>query len=269
MIGKALTACATNLDGKQLEPAYYRRRRRAFYGALKFAVREKQLSANSLDDVREADWKAAEVAHAVDRRRVPNPGQVAVLLDTIRSVGKTQGPRLVAAFGCMYYGMMRPSEAINLRKDNCVRLPETGWGLLELDEKCPLQTGSLPGTRSNLAPPVREAPAVLDRRQSITASGQLLPPGPGERHAHHRGEHWARRWLPSPRRTRLPADAGARGGRDQDADSRRSPRAGLEPGTPVAELHRVSFSGDKPIEVLQGILAGDRYVFCYDMPVND
>ncbi|MBT2208698.1 MULTISPECIES: GntR family transcriptional regulator [Actinomadura] len=43
----------------------------------------------------------------------------------------------------------------------------------------------------------------------------------------------------------------------------------LEPGTPVAELHRVSFSGDKPIEVLQGILAGDRYVFCYDMPVND
>ncbi|NEA27994.1 UTRA domain-containing protein [Actinomadura bangladeshensis] len=43
----------------------------------------------------------------------------------------------------------------------------------------------------------------------------------------------------------------------------------LEPGTPVAELHRVSFSGDKSIEVLQGILAGDRYVFCYDMPVND
>ncbi|WP_433188714.1 GntR family transcriptional regulator [Actinoallomurus sp. CA-150999] len=43
----------------------------------------------------------------------------------------------------------------------------------------------------------------------------------------------------------------------------------LEPGTPVAELHRVSFSNDKPIELLQGILAGDRYVFCYEMPVTD
>jgi GntR family transcriptional regulator len=42
----------------------------------------------------------------------------------------------------------------------------------------------------------------------------------------------------------------------------------LAPGTPVAELHRVSFSDEKPIEVLQGILAGDRYVFCYDMPVT-
>ncbi|MFD0855858.1 GntR family transcriptional regulator [Actinomadura adrarensis] len=42
----------------------------------------------------------------------------------------------------------------------------------------------------------------------------------------------------------------------------------LEPGTPVAELHRISFSEDQPIEALQGILAGDRYVFCYDLPVD-
>lgn len=43
----------------------------------------------------------------------------------------------------------------------------------------------------------------------------------------------------------------------------------LDLGTPIAQLRRVLFSGDKPIEVLEGILAGDHYVFCYDFPVGD
>jgi integrase len=40
---------------------------------------------------------------------------------------------LAALFGCMYYGMLRPSEAVNLREDD-YQLPEEGWGVLELDE---------------------------------------------------------------------------------------------------------------------------------------
>ncbi|MFV2178006.1 tyrosine-type recombinase/integrase [Actinomadura sp. LOL_016] len=131
---KGLDARATNLNGKPSKPQYYRRRRRAFYGALKYALRENQLSANPLASPDDVEWKAPEVVQVLDRRRVPNPEQVATLLTEIGKVGKTQGPRLVALFGCLYYAMMRPSEAINRTKENCVSLPETGWGELELGE---------------------------------------------------------------------------------------------------------------------------------------
>jgi hypothetical protein len=132
-VTKALNACARKLDGKPAAAQYYRRRRRALYGALKYAVREKRLSANLLDDKAQLDWKPPEVVVSINRRRVPNPVQVRALLEAIRTVGKTQGPRLVALYGCMYYGMLRPSEAIALTKDAC-HLPERGWGYLEIDE---------------------------------------------------------------------------------------------------------------------------------------
>jgi len=73
------------------------------------------------------------VAYAVDRRRVASPAQMRQLLDAIRSTGKSQGPRLVALYGCMYYGMLRPSEAVSLLLDEC-ELPDAGWGLLEFGE---------------------------------------------------------------------------------------------------------------------------------------
>jgi hypothetical protein len=98
---------------------------------LKYAVREKQLSANPLDNRDERDWKAPEVVQELDRRRVPNPRQAGELLKALGKVGRTQGPRLVALY-CMYYGLLRPSEAVNLRADWC-KLPEEGWGLIELD----------------------------------------------------------------------------------------------------------------------------------------
>src|SRR5215510_4282272 len=44
LIGKALDACGRKLDGTAAAPEYYRRRRRIFYSALKYAVREKHLS---------------------------------------------------------------------------------------------------------------------------------------------------------------------------------------------------------------------------------
>ena len=48
-------------------------------------------------------------------------------------MGRTQGPRLRALFGCMHYGMLRPSEAASLVLDECT-LPGSGWGLLEFSE---------------------------------------------------------------------------------------------------------------------------------------
>jgi hypothetical protein len=49
MVGRALDACGRKLDGSAAAPQYYRRRRRVFYAALKYAVREGRLSANPLD----------------------------------------------------------------------------------------------------------------------------------------------------------------------------------------------------------------------------
>lgn len=121
------------LDGSAASAEYYRRRRRVFYAALKHAVRSGSLSANPLDGPIGADWKAPAVAGAVDRRWVPNPAQIRALLAAIGEVGRSQGPRLVALFGCMYYAMLRPSEAVSLRLDEC-QLPAAGWGVIEFSE---------------------------------------------------------------------------------------------------------------------------------------
>jgi hypothetical protein len=90
LIGKALDACGRKLDDTAAAPEYYRRRRRIFYGALKYAVREKHLSANPLDGSEDPEWKAPEVANAVDQRRVANPAQMRQLLDAIR-IGDGRG----------------------------------------------------------------------------------------------------------------------------------------------------------------------------------
>ena len=133
VITRALDACGRKLDGSAASAEYYRRRRRIFYAALKHAVRTGIFSANPLDGTIGQDWKAPVVSQVVDRRRVPNPGQMRALLAAIGKVGSTQGPRLVALYGCMYYGMLRPSEAVSLRRNEC-HLPATGWGLIEFSE---------------------------------------------------------------------------------------------------------------------------------------
>jgi len=132
-VSRALDACGRKLDGSAAAPEYYRRRRRTFYAALKYAVREHHLSANPLDGAEDPEWKAPEVADAIDRRRVANPNQMWALIAAIATVGSTQGPRLAPLYGCMYYAMLRPSEAASLLLDEC-HLPEHGWGRLEFSE---------------------------------------------------------------------------------------------------------------------------------------
>src|SRR5262245_29360642 len=133
VVSRALDACGRKLDGSAAAPEYYRRRRRTFYAALKYAARQRLLSANPLAGAEDPEWKTPEVPVAVDRRRVASPAQMRTLLEAIRAIGQTQGPRLVALYGCMYYGMLRPSEAASLLLDQC-RLPDSGWGVLEFSE---------------------------------------------------------------------------------------------------------------------------------------
>ena len=122
-VSQALDACGRKLDGSIAAPEYYRRRRRILYAALKYAVRAGHLSANPLDGTKEPEWKAPEVSSAVDRRRVASPAQMEELLAAMETVGRTQGPRLKVLFGCMYYGLLRPSEAASLLLDKC-KLPK-------------------------------------------------------------------------------------------------------------------------------------------------
>ncbi|WP_278248984.1 tyrosine-type recombinase/integrase [Streptosporangium minutum] len=65
-----------------------------------------------------------------------NPVQVRALLDAVRQVGRTRGPRMVAMFACMYYAALRPEEASGLRRQNC-DLPAEGWGLITLEKARP------------------------------------------------------------------------------------------------------------------------------------
>jgi hypothetical protein len=90
VIAKALDACGRKLDGSAAAPEYYRRRRRIFYAALKYAVREHHLSANPLDGADDSEWKAPDVSGAVDRRRVASPAQMEKLIAAVSTVGKSR-----------------------------------------------------------------------------------------------------------------------------------------------------------------------------------
>lgn len=51
------------------------------------------------------------------------------MLSVCATIGRNQGPRFAAFFGCMYYAMMRPSEVAALTLNGC-HFPATGWGYL-------------------------------------------------------------------------------------------------------------------------------------------
>ena len=133
-----LDACTLRLDGKQAAANYLARRRQVFYNVLKYAVSEERLTSNPLDDPK-LNWERPsdmEVDHGVDPRSVGSTEQVTEMLAAVSYVGRHQGPRFLAFFGCLFYAMMRPEEAIGLRRENCV-LPEEGWGRLTLAKAKP------------------------------------------------------------------------------------------------------------------------------------
>lgn len=75
----------------------------------------------------------------VDNRVVVNADQARAPLDAVRQV-QPSGPRLVAFFGVMYFGALRPGEAATLRQNN-LDLPAAGWGELML-ERSPPEAGA-------------------------------------------------------------------------------------------------------------------------------
>ena len=72
----------------------------------------------------------------MDPRSVGSPQLVADMLTAASYVGARQGPRFVAFYGCMFYGLMRPAEVARLTRAGC-DLPEKGWGALTFGDSAP------------------------------------------------------------------------------------------------------------------------------------
>ncbi len=106
------------------------------FNALECAVEVGEMTENPIKAVK---WKLPKVTKQVDRRVVVNPRQARDLLAAVSYVGGYQralGRRLVALFACMYFGGLRPAEAVALRRQDCA-LPAKGWGSLILEKSRP------------------------------------------------------------------------------------------------------------------------------------
>lgn len=132
VIRGALNACARKLDGKPAAATVVNRKRAVLYNALGYAVERGLLEYNPIDKIQ---WRAPALAEQVDRRVVANTRQVESILSVLPSVDR-HGDHLVAFFGWLYFGGLRPSEAASLRLDDCV-LPDEGWGAVSLAETSP------------------------------------------------------------------------------------------------------------------------------------
>lgn len=119
-----LHAMSTTQDGRRASNATIARRRSALHNCLDYAVERRHMASNPLKDVKR---KRLPPAPAIDRRRVANPNQVRALLEAVHD----HKPDLRAFFAILYYAGLRPSEALNLKRPDCL-LPDEGWGRLLL-----------------------------------------------------------------------------------------------------------------------------------------
>lgn len=120
----------TKLDETKASANTVRLRRTTLTNSLDYAVEQKILNTNPMQDVQIRKTKTS-LGH-VDRRSVPNPQQARSLLQAV----SISHPQLKAFFSLMYFAALRPEEASNLRKQD-LSLPEAGWGRLYLDGASP------------------------------------------------------------------------------------------------------------------------------------
>jgi len=135
MVHAALDALSLKMDGKRAATTTYRRKRAVFYNVIEYAVEMDELDDNPLDKIK-SKRRSLKIAQEVDRRCVVNPRQARELLTAVTYCGRTRGEQMRAMFACMYYGGLRPAEALGLREADC-HLPEEGWGSLTLEQTRP------------------------------------------------------------------------------------------------------------------------------------
>lgn len=124
------------LDGTAAAAETVRRKRRTLVNAMHYAVDLGEFKENPITVIR---WKKPKVVKEVDPRVVANPEQARSLLAAVSYVGgykRARGRRLVGLFACMYYGALRPAEAVGLTEAD-LKLPESGWGTALLNRTRP------------------------------------------------------------------------------------------------------------------------------------
>ncbi|MFI2299125.1 tyrosine-type recombinase/integrase [Actinacidiphila glaucinigra] len=122
-----LDSLKLKLDGTAAAAETVRRKRRTLVNAMHYAVDLGEFSENPLGGVR---WQKPKVSSEVDPRVVANPHQARSLLCAVSYVGgyrRARGRRLVGLFAAMYFGGLRPAEAVGLAETD-LTLPATGWG---------------------------------------------------------------------------------------------------------------------------------------------
>ena len=125
----ALDALTLRLDGSRAAANTITRKRAVFHGVLGYAVEAGLLDSNQADSIR---WQVPRAATTVDPTVVASPAQAEALLAAVARIR----PALAAFFGCLYYGALRPEEAIALRLADC-HLPSHDWGMLTLTRTAP------------------------------------------------------------------------------------------------------------------------------------
>jgi integrase len=102
------------------------------------------------------------------------------MLKVCSTIGRRQGPRFTAFYGCMFYALMRPSEVAALTTAGC-HLPETGWGHLIFADASPAPAGPTPTTArststaaSKAAPKGRPAPGARRPVRKVPIPPELV-----------------------------------------------------------------------------------------------
>ena len=129
VLRQALDALTLRLDGGRAAANTVIRKRAVFHGALGYAVETGLLESNPADRI---SWRVPRACPAVDPKVVASPAQAEALLAAVARIR----PELTAFFGCLYYGALRPEEAVALRQADCC-LPGRGWGMLTLAAAAP------------------------------------------------------------------------------------------------------------------------------------
>ena len=128
MARAVLSRLSAEQDGKPAAGSTANRKRMTFNNAMEYACERRILSGNPLRSVK---WTRPRTVQALDLRVVVNPEQATRLLTAVEQQGE-RGPRMVAFFAVMYYAALRPEEAVDLRTEHLVSLPDKGWGEMRL-----------------------------------------------------------------------------------------------------------------------------------------
>ena len=168
------TAMSKTPTGRSVTSSTWDKRSAVLHRTLEFARSSGWIDINPLTGRRSVARHTGP--QAVDPRVVVNPVQARQLLAAVTYVrahrrrDRERGRRLYAFFASLYYGGLRPGEAQQLRRDDCV-LPGDGWGELLLSGSRAEVSGRYYASRG-----ARHHERPLKRRSSEEVRSVPIPP---------------------------------------------------------------------------------------------